>query len=331
MRILIQTPAKTGSKKGNRITALRWARILRELNHQVVITSEASNKNFDLMIALHAVKSANAIARFRRTNPNSKIFLALTGTDVYSNSRANTRDNAPEERGRFLASLESASRIIVLNHDAESRLPKKHKAKSVVILQSSVPPKTIPPPLKRSFEVVVAGHLRDVKAPFLTPIAARSLPDDSRIRITHVGKALSAKMRQEAVKETTSNSRYRWLGEKTHGETKRLIARAKLLVVSSHIEGGSAVISEALVSGTPVLATRIPGIEGMLGKDYPGLFGAGDREQLKTLMRKSETSSNFYKRLKTSCRQLAPQFHPKKEKQAWQLLLHTSQHDSPKR
>ena len=44
----------------------------------------------------------------------------------------------------------------------------------------------------------------------------------------------------------------------------------------ARLEGGAHVIMEAVRSGTPVLASRIPGNVGMLGADYAGYFEHGD-------------------------------------------------------
>ena len=80
MRIEIVTPARPGSRQGNRVTASRWAQLLRELGHDVHITSEYSGENRDCLIALHARKSAAAVRRFRQRHPNRPIVVCLTGT-----------------------------------------------------------------------------------------------------------------------------------------------------------------------------------------------------------------------------------------------------------
>ena len=46
------------------------------------------------------------------------------------------------------------------------------------------------------------------------------------------------------------------------------------------MEGGAHVVMEAIMSGTPVLASRIDGNVGMLGADYAGYFDCGDADQL---------------------------------------------------
>ena len=76
-------PAPPGSLYGNRVTALRWAGILRSLGHRVIITGDYQDERCDLLIALHARKSAGAASRFRARHAVSPLVVALTGTDVY--------------------------------------------------------------------------------------------------------------------------------------------------------------------------------------------------------------------------------------------------------
>ncbi|MFS8087401.1 MAG: glycosyltransferase, partial [Acidobacteriota bacterium] len=86
-------------------------------------------------------------------------------------------------------------------------------------------------------------------------------------------------------------------------------------------EGGANVLSEAIVAGVPVLASRIDGNVGILGADYPGLFRVGDTRELTRLMIRAETDSKFLAQLKTRVRKLAPLFDPKREERAWADLL----------
>src|SRR5256885_760253 len=83
MNILLVTPAPPGSRKGNRVTALRWAGLLRQLGHRVLIRDAYHGERCDLLIALHAGHSFAAVDAFRRAQPKRPIILALTGTDVY--------------------------------------------------------------------------------------------------------------------------------------------------------------------------------------------------------------------------------------------------------
>ena len=73
----------------------------------------------------------------------------------------------------------------------------------------------------------------------------------------------------------------------------RVMARSRLLVITSRSEGGANVLSEALASGVPVLSSRIPGSTGVLGGDYPGLFAVGDTHGLAALFERAETDAEF--------------------------------------
>ena len=127
MKIDIVTPAPPRSRKGNRITALRWSRILRNLGHRVRIIESWSQGHPDLLIALHAKRSHDSIVRFRETHPHRPLVLALTGTDVYSD--IHTDDSAK-------ASLELADRFVTLQSEAAKELPRRLQSKVRVIHQS---------------------------------------------------------------------------------------------------------------------------------------------------------------------------------------------------
>src|SRR5262249_26565200 len=141
------------------------------------------------------------------------------------------------------------------------------------------------------------------------------------IRVTHAGEALSPGMAERARRAMERDPRYRWLGELPRWQARRLLARSHLLVLSSRMEGGANVVSEAIVDGVPVLASRIPGSVGMLGARYSGFFPLGDTQALARLLKRAATDSAFYGRLAQWCAQLAPRFEPARERAAWRNLL----------
>ena len=294
---------------------MRWARILRELGHGVEIEEEYRGKPCDLLVALHARRSADSVSRFRRAHPRAPLVVALTGTDLYRDLR---RSRAARK------SLELATRIIVLQPKGIEEIPARLRAKGRVIFQSaSAPPRRRPAPAKRLrvFDVCVLGHLRPVKDPFRTAAAARRLPDSSRIQILQVGGALSPAMARQARAEEARNPRYRWFGELPGGRARRILARSKLLVVTSKMEGGANVIMEALASGVPVISSRISGSVGILGENYPGYFPVGDTRRLRLLLSRAETDPDFYAQLRRSCERLAKLADPARERRAWAALL----------
>jgi len=311
-RILIITPASRQSRVGNRITADRWATILRSLNHRLKVDDRYDDQPCDILIALHARKSAAAVERFAAKHPRKPLIVALTGTDLYSDIH-----NSPAAQ----RSLEFASRLVLLQPHGQHELQRRFLPKVRVIYQSANAPTQSVPRLKRVFEICVSGHLRPVKDPLRAALAARRLPPDSRAQITHVGAALSESLERRALAEVRKNSRYRWLGEVSRAQALRLLSRSRLMVLSSKMEGGANVVTEALVAGVPILSTHISGSIGLLGKDYPGYFQVGDTRGLAELMFRCETDPNFYHALKTLCHQQSRLLAPRHERAAWAKLI----------
>ncbi len=327
MRIGIVTPAPPDSRYGNRITAVRWAKILRRLGNRVSIFQTYDGKPYDLLVALHARRSHSSIVSFRRHNPGAPVIVALTGTDLY-------RDIPTNHRARN--SLEIATRIVVLQPKAIDELRPSLQDKTRVIYQSvdgarepasgraaktRVGKSERRERLSGNFSVCVIGHLRPVKDPFRTAMAARLLRRASRIRVWQVGKAMTDAIAARARKEMRVNHRYEWLGERSRSQVRRILAKSRLCVLSSRMEGGANVLSEAIVASVPILASRIDGNVGILGEDYPGYFAVGDTKQLAQLLTRAETCSEYLVELAARVNNLAPLFSPLREEQAWADLI----------
>lgn len=314
MRIGIITPAPPRSRYGNRVTALRWARILRALGHRVSIAMVYGGVPYDVLITLHARRSYPSVRRFRLDYPNRPLIVALTGTDLYRDLRRSRRAQR---------ALELATRIVVLQPKARYALRPRLRTKVRVIYQSvaATPYDPLGGRARGSFDVCVVGHLRTVKDPFRTALAVRRLPPSSRIRVLHQGGAIEEAMVSRARAEMKVNPRYRWLGEQSRTHVQRLLRRSALLVLSSRLEGGANVLSEAIVVGTPVLASRIPGSVGILGEHYGGYFKVGDTAGLARLLDRAERDSTFLSRLRSDCANLKPLFNPARERTAWRRIV----------
>jgi len=257
VKISLITPAKKQSRNGNRTTAIRWARMLRESGHRVRIDVDYSGEPADLLIAIHAWRSAASILRYRERCPRGPLIVCLGGTDVNTFLKSH-----PE---KTLRSLELADALICLHDLIGETLPAPFKSKLHVVHQSALP---LPGPrrtAKRTFDICVIGHLRDVKDPFRAALAARRLPPESRLRVIHLGKAHTPDFAGQASAEMNMNSRYRWLGEVPYWRVRRELAKTRLMVISSSQEGGANVVSEAIVAGVPGIASDIPGNVGLLG------------------------------------------------------------------
>jgi len=321
MRIGIITPAPPKSRYGNRVTALRWARILRQLGHSVSVKQAYDGGRLELLIALHALRSHSSTARFHRERSDIPIVVALTGTDLY-------RDLQRSKRAQ--QSLELATRIVVLQPKALEALRPCWREKTRVIYQSVEPVfpdarnsnvRGSASSAQRTFDVCVVGHLRPVKDPFRTAMAARLLPASSRIRVVQVGGAMTPQQERRALTEMKTNPRYRWLGEQPAARVRRILRRSDVCVLSSRSEGGANSLGEAIVAGVPVLASRIPGSVGILGDNYPGYFESGATNELTGLMNRAERDAAFFGKLKQACNRLVPLFDPAREEASWLELL----------
>lgn len=313
LSILLVTPAAAGSRTGNRVTALRWARAMRRLGHRVRIAERWDQQPTDVLVALHARKSHPSILRYRDDcGPDAPLVVALTGTDLYGDLGRDPRAQA---------SIELATRLVVLQPRALEALPAPLRSLARPIIQSASPPPAPAPPPAGVFQVCVLAHLRRVKDPLRAATAARRLPASSRISIVHLGEGLDPDDEARARAEMRANPRYRWLGPRPRLEALRILAGSRLLLLSSEMEGGANVVTEAIACGVPVLSTRIEGSLGLLGDHYPGYFPVGDDAALAILLARAERDPAFYRELEDACARLAPMVHPDRELEAWRALL----------
>ncbi len=312
MRIQIICPLPANSVYGSQVTALRWAGMLHELDHSVELSQHYGGTICDLLVALRAEKSAEAVLQFRKRHPNKHSFLVLNGRDVYGEGL-----HSPV----VVEAMRAADRLITFQPLAAERIPVELQPKLRTIYQSAERTAAPPRPDPDSFLVSVVGHLRADKDPLRTALAARRLPQSSRIRVMQAGDCEAADLLEQARAEALANPRYRYLGPIPRWKVRQLVASSRLLVVSSLVESGAAVISEAVVNYVPVLASRIPGNIGLLGEDYPGYFPAGDTEALAALLARVETDACLYQELKTRCALLARLFLPEREQAEWKKLL----------
>ena len=312
MKITIVTPAPAQVHTGNRTTADRWGRLLSELGNQVNVLPDWKGEECDLLVALHARRSFPGIQRFRQQRPLAPVIVALTGTDIYSDLK-----NSAET----MCSLELASRIVVLQALAVEAVPESARRKVRVIYQSAERPSPSPQREESCFQVCVLAHFRPVKDPLRAAYAVRELPNSSRIQVKHAGALLDPDFGRQVEAEQRANSRYHWQRALTHESAIGLLARSHVLALTSHLEGGANVVSEAIAVCTPVISSLISGSVGILGKDYPGYFPVGDSAALRDQLLRAESDSGFYRDLQQRVARLQPLVSAAHERETWGTLL----------
>ena len=308
--VCIVTPALASANNGNWQTARRWAQMLRG-HYRVVLTDRWQGEPADVLVALHARRSAASIERWSRDRPDAPLAVVLTGTDLY-------RDIATDAAAQ--RSLQLADRLVVLHELACADLPAVHRSKCRVCLQSATARQRLPRS-SRHLRALMVGHLREEKSPRTYFEAARRLAARPDIRLDHIGAALDSALGDEARALQASGAHYRWLGALSHAATRRRIQRAHVLVHPSRMEGGAHVVIEALQSGTPVLASRIAGNVGLLGTGYGGYFEPGDAADLAALLARCRDAPSMLATLSTQCDARAPLFEPARERENLYALL----------
>jgi len=330
-QLVIVSPALRDANNGNWQTAWRWQHHLAGDARVRIVKAwpDAIADRDAAMIALHARRSADAIAAWSAAHPGRGLAVVLTGTDLY-------RDIATDASAQ--RSLDLAQALVVLQECAPQALPEPVRGKARVIFQST----TARQPLTKStrhLRAVMVGHLRDEKSPQTLFAAARLLAGRRDVFVDHIGEPLDAALGDAARATMAAVPNYRWLGGMPHEAARRHIQRAHVLIHASRIEGGAHVVMEAVASGTPVLASRIDGNVGMLGADYAGYYPWGDAEALASLLLRCRASleaqaadaqrdggtsgqgESLMQRLTAQCRERAPLFAPARERAALRRLV----------
>ena len=345
--IWIVSPASAKANNGNWQSAKRWARFLRT-RYRVTVAQQwpdpqpedgaddgreaargaaaagargprpsrrdnahAAQDAPDLLIALHARRSAASLAAYHAAHPQRPTLLLLTGTDLYRDIHADASAQA---------ALRQAAALVLLQPDGAAELPPGLRAKSSVIYQSAATLRAPAGAGSRHADVCMIGHLRAEKDP-LTFMRAAALVTAPNARLLHIGGALDAALGEAALATQAAMPRYRWLGALSHAATRQRLKRCRLMALTSQMEGGANVIIEAVTSGVPVLASDISGNRGMLGAGYAGYFAPGDAAALARLVDRALTDAGFEALLRAQCAARAPLFAPAAEQAALLQLV----------
>ncbi|MDA7526020.1 glycosyltransferase [Verrucomicrobiales bacterium] len=320
-RILLACPYPLDSPRGNSVSANRIIGILEGLGHTVIPISgrTSSEGSGDLLIALHARKSATAIESFHAKHPQRPVIILLTGSDLYADL-----EGPPENRATVKQTLALATRLVVAQGASIADIPETFRDKARVVPKSLLT--KVPTRMKNRspglLNVVLSSHLRPAKAPLLVLESLALLPKSIAVQVDHYGHAEDPDLGRYALNASKiPRSKYSWHGNKPHKEMLATFAQADLLLNTSQVEGGANTLCEAIQMGLPCLATSIPANAGMLGEDYPGLFPMDDAQALAMLIERSTSDADFHDQLTLKVEMRAPFFTRQAEVEAWQKVI----------
>jgi len=308
---VVVTPAPRGSRSGNRVTALRWAAILRALGWRVRVRERWIDEGCGLLVAVHSVKSAASVLAASRAMPGLRVVVLLAGTDVYPRF-------APDADTE--AALLRADAVITLQPRAGAEVPAALRPKVRTIVQSATALERARP--EGTFRICVLAHLRPVKDPLLPVTALGFVRTGHPLELHLAGRAMTSAIETQTRTALAREPRATWHGSLSRRAARELLASSHLCVVPSSAEGGANVVSEAIASGTPIAATAIPGNLGLLGDDWPATFPVGDARGLGALIERAVTDPSFHQSLVQRTRALQPMVEPRREYDAWRRLLH---------
>ncbi|HEY3317714.1 MAG TPA: glycosyltransferase [Coriobacteriia bacterium] len=172
-------------------------------------------------------------------------------------------------RERFVLSERQVVRLPNGYNDSEIRVHAPRRAEYFLFVASLIPRKN-PDVLLRAYAGIAA-----------------EVPLDLVI----VGDGPMMGQLREMVRELGIGSRVRFEGERDHSELDGYLAKAAAYVLPSSSEGLAVAVNEALASGTPVIATDIPGTREQVTSEALGyLVPVGDAEALaEALLRAART------------------------------------------
>ncbi len=314
MRIALLCPPRMGKRSGNAVTARRYAGIFTSLGHSVRVIDAYDGGTDDVLVALHAQKSAREALRYRRAYPHGRLIVVMTGTDLY-------RD-LPRSRMAHRV-LARADAIVTLQSDGIRFLPREVRKKAVAIIQSATMKKAShrnSVTSKKPWRFLVIGHLRREKDS-LRPAQALRVLRSVPLSVVQIGGALDAAHDRRARAWALRDARYRWIGERPSAYVHTQMLLGDALIIPSRMEGGANVVCEAIAAGLPVLASRVSGNVGILGASYSGYFAVADTADCAAIMKQFVDDASFRAQLRREISALAPFVRPSRERRLWRMVL----------
>ncbi|WP_160918005.1 glycosyltransferase [Guptibacillus hwajinpoensis] len=296
MKVILATPFYH-QLRGNTITVRRIARGLNEADVETEVISITEQVN-----SITALKEADLIHGFNAYRfyqfmktlsiPITKYTITLTGTDL------NHDLTNPNRQHDVIACLRDALAVHVFDEKAKRRilevLPDLER-KLFVIAQgtSSSSSKRSPKKTSDLFHFLLPAGIREVKnIPFAIKSLQKLRQTHHEVRLTIVGPVIEKK-EGELVKEFVLDND-EWVnyeGAIPHSEMEGLYSHADVVLNTSHSEGQSSAILEAMSYGLPVLVSKNKGNLSLVTHNKTGLVYEGVEQFITCALRLVEQES----------------------------------------
>ncbi|MCE5191385.1 MAG: glycosyltransferase [Actinomycetia bacterium] len=150
--------------------------------------------------------------------------------------------------------------------------------------------------------LLFVGRLSPRKNPDVLLDAFARIAGSTTLSLVFVGDGPMAASLAKQARDLGIADRVRFEGSRAHRALDAYLADAAALVLPSKSEGMPMVINEALASGTPVVASRLPGIEQQVRSDEWGILVIpGDVDDLANALGKAITRHWDYARIAADC------------------------------
>lgn len=150
--------------------------------------------------------------------------------------------------------------------------------------------------------LLFVGRLSQRKNPDILLDAFARIASRTALGLVFVGDGPMADSLAKQASDLGVAHRVRFEGSRVHTTLDTYLADAAALVLPSKSEGMPIVVNEALASGTPVVASRLPGIEQQVRSNEWGILVIpGDVDDLANALGEAVTRHWDYARIATEC------------------------------